>query len=234
MWIEIVFWVLIAFFALIGLKKGLFESILSLIGTGLAVVAGVFLAKPAASFINKIIDVPSMISGLLDKVFENSENVEIWGSIFEKTDLATFLSLLFAGIIVYILVKLAIWLLAKLFDGVASKSSAISGLNRLFGLLFGLIKGAFVVCVLLAMCSIVTETQIVGNTIDDAIDKAPTTKWVYSYVDKFTEDTLSKIDLNEYLKNLIKADNNSEETSDQGTVTLPYEVTIEVPQDLIS
>ena len=236
MWIEIVFWVLIIGFALIGLKKGLFDSILSLVGTAIAVVAAVFLAKPAASFINKIVDIPSMMSSLVDKVFANSENVEVWGSVFEKQDLATFLSLLFAGIIVYILVKLAIWLLSKLFDGVASKSTAISGLNRLFGLLFGLIKGGFVVCVLLAMCSIITETQVVGNSIDDTIDKAPTTKWVYSYVDKFTEDTLSKIDLNEYLKNLIKEKaTDTEQSTEQETVaSLPYEIIIEVPQSCIN
>ena len=244
MWIEVVFWGLIVLYAVIGLYKGLFDSILSLIGTGVAVAVGVWLAKPAAGLINKIVNVPNMFEKLLNKAFESSETVELWSNVFNKKDLAAFLSLVFAGIIVFVLVKLAIWLLAKLFDGVTKNSSIASGLNRVLGLIFGFVQGGFVVCVLLALCSIITGTQVVGNTIDNAIDKAPTTKWVYKYVDDFTEDQLSKIDMKEFLKNLVsssnenKDENSTDTQSGNQTTTIikdnvEYVVTFDLPSQLV-
>lgn len=233
MWIDVVFWILIALFAIIGLSQGLFDSILSLLGTGLAVVAGVFLAKPAAGFLNKIINIPAFFEKLLNKAFENTENIEIWENVFSKKDMAAFLSLVFAGFVVFVLIKLAIWLLAKLFESVSSKSTIASGLNKLFGLIFGLVKGGFIVCVLLAVCSILTGTQIFGNTIDNAIDNSTTTKWVYNYIDKFTEDSLKKVDIKEFLQDLITQDNddNSEDTSQ---VQSEYQISIEIPNNLIN
>ncbi len=203
MWVDIVFWVLIALFALIGLWKGLFDSLLSLLGSGIAVGLAIWLAKPAAAFINKIIDLPKMFGKLIEDMFKNKPELEIFGQAFSKENLAAFLSYVCAGIIVFILFKLAIWLLAKLFDGVTKKSTIASGLNKIFGLFFGLIKGAFIAVVLLVICSILSNTQILGNEIDNTINKSTTTKWVFKYVDEATEKYFSKIDMDKFLQDIV-------------------------------
>ena len=229
MWVDIVFWVLIALFAIIGLVKGFFDSLLSLVGTGLSVIASIYLAKPAAGLINKIVDVPNLFMKLLDKAFANNDTVQFFENVFTKSDMAAFLSLVFAGVIVFILIKLAIWLLAKLFDGVTKKSSIASGLNKVLGLIFGLVKGGFIVCVLLAVCSLLANTQIFGNSIDNAIDASTTTKWVYNYVDKFTEDSLNKVDMKEFLQNLITTEN-EENTETVSVKNNDYNISIEISE----
>ncbi len=226
MWVDIVFWVLIALFAIIGLWKGFFDSLLSLLGSAVSVGVSIWLAKPAAAFINKIVNIPNLFLKLLDKVFQNDQIISVWGNSFTKQDLSAFLSLVFAGLVVFILIKLSIWLIAKLFDNVTKKSTIASGLNKLFGLLFGLVKGGFIVCVALALCSILANTQVFGNAIDNAINKSTTTKWAYKYVDEFTEKQLSKIDMQEFLKDLISK--NSESSSESENVSADKQVTITI------
>ncbi len=237
MWVDIVFWVLIALYGIVGLWQGLFDSILSLFGSAIAVGVGIWLAKPAAAFINKIVNMPSLFEKLLNKAFTDGATISIWNNTFDKKDMAAFLSLVFAGIIVFILVKLAIWLLAKIFDGATKKSSIASGLNKVFGLLFGIIKGGFMVCVMLALCSIITNTQIFGNSIDNAINKSTTTKWVYKYVDDFTEKQLNKIDMKKFLQDIVsnanKDNKTNTDTNAQNQNTNNSNIEIIIPEEVL-
>ena len=155
MWVDIVFFAIIALFALIGLWKGLFDSLLSLISTGVCLAVAVYLARPCASFINNTIklDVPKLFDGLIGK-FSAETSFEFFGMTFARSEIAGFLSMIFAGLIVFVLLRLGIYLLAKLFDSITTNSTALSGLNRLFGLFFGILKGGVIVLVGLAICTI--------------------------------------------------------------------------------
>ena len=224
MWVDIVFFAIIALFALIGLWKGLFDSLLSLISTGVCVAVAVWLAKPCASFINNTIklDVPKLFDGLIDK-FSKEASFEFFGMTFSRGEIAGFLSMIFAGLIVFILLRLGIYLLAKLFDSITSNSTALSGLNRLFGLFFGLAKGGVIILVTLAICTIFARF----TNVETYIKKSKVTNWVYNYVDDFTEKQLKNIDIQEIIQEVIKSSDIKDETPE--TENPPAETPTETP-----
>ena len=201
MWVDIVFFAVIIVFALIGLWKGLFDSLLSLISTGVCLGIAIWLAKPCASFINNTIklDVPKLIDGLVGKMTKET-SFELFGMTFTRGQISGFLSMVFAGLIVFVLLKLGIYLLAKLFDSITTNDSALSGLNRLFGLFFGLLKGGVIVLVALSLCTVFSRF----TEIETHIKKSTVTNWVYNYVDDFTEKQLKDIDVQEIIQDVMK------------------------------
>lgn len=217
MWVDIVFFAIIILFAVIGIWKGLFESILSLISTAVCVAVAVYLAKPCASFINNTIklDTPKMFDGLIGK-FTKETSFEYFGMTFTRGEIAGFLSMIFAGLVVFILLKLAIYLLAKLFDSISKKDSVLSGLNRVLGMLFGIIKGGVIVIVSLAICTVFARF----TKVEDYIKKSTVTNWVYNYVDDFAEKQLKDIDIQQVIQDVIKkSDVNSSDKTAQTVTT---------------
>lgn len=201
MWVDIVFFAIIIIFALIGLWKGLFESLISLISTAVCVAVAVYLAKPCASFINNTIglDTPKMFDGLIGK-FSQKQSFELFGMTFKRGEIAGFLSMIFAGIVVFILLKLAIYLLAKIFDSITNGNTVLNGLNRVLGMLFGIIKGGVIVIVTLAICTVFARF----TKVETYIKQSTVTNWVYNYVDDFTEKQLKDVDIQEIIKDVIK------------------------------
>lgn len=226
MWIDIVVVVLLLAFTIIGLIKGFFNSLLALISSAGALALAIWLGKPAAAFINKIVNVPAWFEKILKK-----ESYTLFGSStlsFTKQELAAFLSVVVAVIVVFILIKLAVWLLAKLFDSAVSKSTVLSGLNKILGAVFGFIKGGFIVLVLLVLCSILSGTEVFGNKIQTQVDKTLVTKYLYKYVDDWTEKTLNDFDMKEFVKDLVKDSNKKDTGTDSGagSVSQPRQITV--------
>lgn len=201
MWVDIVFFAIIIVFAVIGLWKGLFESLLSLISTGVCVFVAVYLAKPCASFINNTLglDTPKMFDGLIGK-FSKEQVFHLFGMEFARSEVAGFLSMIFAGLVVFILLKLGIYLLAKIFDSMTQNSTVLSGLNRVLGMLFGIIKGGVIVIVALALCTVFARF----TKVETYIKQSTVTNWVYNYVDDFTEKQLKDVDIQEIIQDVIK------------------------------
>lgn len=201
MWVDIVFFAIIILFALIGLWKGFFESLISLISTALCVVASVYLAKPCASFINNTIglDTPKMFDGLIGK-FTKEQQFSLFNMTFTRGEIAGFLSMIFAGLVVFVLLKLAIYLLSKLFDSITKRNTVLNGLNRVLGMLFGIVKGGVIVIVTLAICTVFARF----TKVEDYIKESKVTNWVYNYVDDFTEKQLKDVDIQDIIKDVIK------------------------------
>lgn len=216
MWVDIVFFAVLAIFLIVGLWKGFIDSILSLVSTGVALVVAILVAKPASAFINKIINLPAWFEKMLAGVMKE-ESVSLFGSsalTFTKQQFAAFLAIVASVIIVFILIKLAIWLLAKLFDSVVKNSTIGSGLNRVLGGLFGLVRGGVVVIVVLALLSVLSGTGILGNNVQTTMDKAKVTGYVYKYVSETTEKYLEKADIKEYVESLVKGASETETTTE--------------------
>lgn len=220
MWLDIVVIAIIAICVIVGLWKGFFDSLLGLISTGLAAVVAFTCAKPAATFINKIINLPNWIDGLLTKVIADGEVVSLFGSAkmsFTRIELANFLSIILSAVIVFFVVKIGIWLLAKLFDSVVESSTLGSGLNKLLGGLFGLLKGGAIVVVALLLCSVIHGANIplVSDFIQTTIDNTKVTSFAYKYVSDFAENQLTKEDLKDFIVDMVKQ-NQSTETPPAG------------------
>lgn len=201
MWLDIVLGAIILISVIVGLWKGFFDSLLGVISTGLALVVGFTCARPANEFIAKFIDLKTWIDGMLSKVIESPDQIiSLFGNdslALKRLELANFLAIVLSGVIMFIVVKIGIWLLAKLFDSVVEASTIGSGLNKLLGGIFGLARGAVIVIVIMLLASVLCGSgiTIISRPIQTAIDNSKVTHYVYKYVSDFTENQISKIDL---------------------------------------
>lgn len=194
-WIDIIFIAILIIFAVIGIIKGLLESILSLVSTGVAFGLAIWIGKPAAKFLRSIVNVDGWFEKLLAKSTQDS--ISVVGINITREQLAKFLTVVLCVVVVFILIKLIVFLLAKLFDNALQNNSGFSGLNRVLGMLFGACRGIFLIACGLAICSIITWIPGVGSKVKTAIDNTKITSLVYKYVDNYVQDKISEEKLKE-------------------------------------
>lgn len=233
MWLDIVLLVLIVVCAFVGLFKGFFDSILSLFGNVVSLIIAYFLAKYVASFLNATFGVNTYIAKLLEKWGVNEG-----GLIgFSRDRLANIITLVLSIIIVWILLRLVIMLLSRIFSSVTDNSSTISGMNRLFGFLFGAIKGFVFVIVGFGLLSIIATFLPENNaqSLNSFLKKNPVTYAVYVPVANWTQENLKdKIDkaLDQLNKDADSADTSTVETqttTSNSTVLPIYQVVTTSP-----
>lgn len=210
---------------LIGIGKGLFDSVLSLIGTGLALVISVFTAKYAANLINKIFNFEQFVLDKIDAAMaDKGGKITFFKIELNNNEVAKFCVWICTVIILFFAIKLLVFILAKIFEAVVSKSSTLSGINRVLGMVFGLVKGAVTVVAMLAVCSLVAQVPGIGQPVYDAVESSLITSKVFNYVDEFCEKNLTQERVDSIIDRIV-----SEAKSDNGdntTETQPEEVTI--------
>lgn len=186
-WIDIVFIGIIVVFAIIGLVKGLFDSILSLVASVASIFLAFWASKPVAAFLNKIADV----NGFFEKFLVSNMGVSAEGANGQTlSELASVCTLALSVLIVFVLIKIAVWLLAKLFDSVTAQSTPGSGMDRLLGLVFGAAKGFAIVLVALGVTSIFSMVPAFEANIDNFLNSSSITRGTYIYVDEWVENEL--------------------------------------------
>lgn len=147
-----------------------------------------------------------------NKVFnlfiENSKTFTVAeGGTYQQADLevvtyigekiAAVIALVIAVVATFIVLRIAVLLLAKLFDAI-TKNRAISGLDRAMGLLFGLFKGALLVCLVLGVFYLLANT-----TVNGWVENSVVTKWIYQYISEFIGFIAQKYQLPEVITNLF-------------------------------
>lgn len=104
--------------------------------------------------------------------------------------LGNFVTLFVGAIVLYILIKIVLSLLAKLFDKV-EENKALNGLDRVMGFLFGALKGLLIVAVLLVVCRIITFIPFINDFMSDLLDSAEWlskyANWLYEMLDSLIE-----------------------------------------------
>ena len=77
--------------------------------------------------------------------------------------------------ILFVIVKLLSWLLGKIGTGLVNKSKALSTVNRVLGAILGLVKGIFLIFLILTICywlpidglhTYIGESSVVGAIFD--------------------------------------------------------------------
>ena len=199
-WIDIVFIAIIVVFAIIGLVKGLFDSVLSLCASVASIFLSFWASKPVAEFLNKLVDVNGFFKKFLQNTLHISES-GLAGHTLEQ--LASICTIVLSMIIVFVLIKAAVWLLAKLFDSVTANSTALSGMNRLFGLIFGAVQGFAVVLILLGLTSIASMVPTIGTKVGNFLDSSNITRHTYNYVNEWVNDEL-KDKIDEFINDIAK------------------------------
>lgn len=193
MLVDVIFFGILIVFTIIGIVKGLFDSILSLISTGLSFAIAIIVAKPATTFLGSIFPIPEMFQGMLKE-----ESYSLFNKTFSKGEVATFLSVLLSIFIVFALIRIGIWLLARLFASTVEKSTIGSGLNKVLGGFFGLAKGFVIVVIILVACTFLTRVSAFDG-LNDKLESSTCTRFVYKYVSDTTEKVMEKADMKDFV-----------------------------------
>ncbi len=235
--IDIVLVAIVLIFAIIGLKKGFFKTILSLFSWVVCLLVAIFLAKYVANWINGIYDFTSLIGTKIEEalsgmgeVFNKSINsynadgataesvktailadiqavqgmngvllrfiIMVFNNTsFDPTSTATvgnilgmtighMCVILISGILIFIVLKIVIALLTRLFDKI-SKVKIIGGLNKAFGFILGALKGACIVVIINIILVALSLIPPVNSAITPVIqDNTTVEKFVYNKTDE--------------------------------------------------
>lgn len=200
---------------IIGISKGLIDSILSLVGTGIALLASVFLSKHVANLINKIFNFEDFVLNHLDGAEEGS--MKIFGVIeLNNVEVAKFAVWIASVVILFIIIKLAIYIVAKMFEAVIKSSPTVSGINRVLGMIFGAIKGGVMVLISLALCTLLCQLPFIGKPVYDAIQDTKITKGIYNVVEDFVENNLTQEKIEDIIDKIV-SDNEVPEDNGEGS-----------------
>lgn len=134
------------------------------------------------------------IIGNLTSLFVN-QDVELYGAgATSLTDTLTatmggFATTVFTAIIMFILIRIAVVLLSKLFNAITSKK-AIGWIDRLLGTILGLLKGGLVIT---GVLSIIYALSPLIPVFDEWITASSFTNWIYGYVNQLINWVISSI-----------------------------------------
>jgi len=207
-WIDIVIVVIILFAALKGLAKGFFDSILALCSVFVSLFIAVKAANWFAGILRSIVDIDGWFNSLLVNQLGVGDSLVFLGKSYPREKVAAFLTVLLAGILLFIFIRIIIRLLKNMFTAATENSKTLGGLNKLLGLVFGALKGSIVVVLALSVCSIIISLGLPGvsTKLQAEIDKNKATSFVYGYVDQFVDDRIAGKDINDIIHGLFDKD----------------------------
>ena len=111
-------------------------------------------------------------------------------------------TLITVALALYILIRIAVGILSRIFDAI-TKNSAIGGLDRLLGLAFGAIKGAAIIAVLMGLVIAISLIPGINTVLDSYIKDSQIGEPIFNYILDFVTSQLDRIDLSELLQNAL-------------------------------
>lgn len=135
-------------------------------------------------------DINGLLAQLVKVVFSNS-NVDMTSTEtianVVGSSIGHICMVIISGILVFIVLKIAVALLSKLFDKI-SKTKILGSLNKILGLVFGALKAALVVIVLNCVLVGLSLIPAVNKTITPIIqDNTHIEKFIYNKTDEVIE-----------------------------------------------
>ena len=256
-WLDITLLVILAIFALIGLKRGLINAILSLFSTFASGFIAWWVAKPFAGFIENVFHVTKYLVEFSSKTLiswsasfgEAVAEATTGGAVISSSGLSTWqqvilkivvgentviqagetpagvfaniiapvILIVLAGIVAFILIKIAVFLLSKLFDAL-KKNHAINGMDKVLGLVLGLVKGALLICIAMGVTIFIPNEKIIAE-----IDKTTITKVAYEPVTTFIRDNVAD-KLRAWAEQIMPKQNNN--TEEQQATETSYKISV--------
>ncbi|MFA5757792.1 MAG: CvpA family protein, partial [Clostridia bacterium] len=141
------------------------------------------------------------------------------GAIIEGTNILAYLTeiltgvaMILVGVVVsFILIKIALAILSKIFNAI-TRNRSINGLDKLLGLVFGALKAALILAIACVGVYFVNMTSL-ATVVNNEIDKNPVANYIYDTADNYIEQlvtlALDKIDFNEVIADLFGIDSNT-------------------------
>lgn len=103
----------------------------------------------------------------------------------------------------FIVIKLVLYFLAKIFDALKKKSLAFSGLDRVLGLILGAGKGLLLIAVVCIIASLIQSIPAVANALDTVFAGSNIGKPFYDFITSFVNNYVSQIDFNTILSGMV-------------------------------
>lgn len=189
--IDIIFLIFIGLFALVGLWKGLVDSVVSLFSSLFSVALAIFLGSYVADFVRSLIDIDGYLDALLTDVFKiTAENIEFLGMTVARVKVANYLATILIIVLTYIVLMLAIGIIKRILGSLTESSSLLKGLNRILGMIFGALKGLFIVCCLFAVLTMVSFVEPLRVKFEPMIQDSKYVSVVYDKTNEFVENKL--------------------------------------------
>ncbi|PKK95795.1 MAG: hypothetical protein CVV59_01860 [Tenericutes bacterium HGW-Tenericutes-4] len=160
-------------------------------------IAGPLNATDLRANIDGINEISSIVKTALKLLIKDDTVLEVGTSIsgwFGET-LGAVATLIVAAVLIYIVIRIAIGILSKIFDAI-TKNPAIGGLDRLLGLAFGAAKGALLIAVIFAVYSVLVVIPGVEQATSSILDASTLGKPIYNIVSEFVVNQIGQIDFN--------------------------------------
>jgi uncharacterized membrane protein required for colicin V production len=158
-YLDVIILVVLLLFALRGYHSGFVKQLVNFFGFIIALVLAYLFYDKLAPLLRDWIPFPKFDNVTLE-LFSRTFNVEV---MFYNA---------LAFIIIFIAVKLILWILGMVLDAVASLP-VISTINKISGLLLGLVQGFLIVLLLINFATVlpsdVAQTHIAESTISQAM-----------------------------------------------------------------
>ena len=122
-------------------------------------------------------NMPAILARLVMKVADTKELAvgTTLGQVVGET-LSRLACLAITGVLLFILVKLLIWVLKEVLSHWVNETQTASGLNTLGGAVFGLVKGLMIICLVLFVVTLFPSV-----TISNYISETVTLETLYNY-----------------------------------------------------
>ena len=117
---------------------------------------------------------------------------------------ASMLVIAISTLVLFFLIKLAIFLLAKLFDALKKGSPAFSGLDRILGGVFGLAKGILIIAIVFIIANLLQPIPEVASALESVFKGSSIAKPMYDYITTLANTYISTIDFNSIFSAVIK------------------------------
>lgn len=114
----------------------------------------------------------------------------------------TALTIVIAFILVYILIKVVLGLLNKIFTNEAG-SRRFGALDRLLGMLFGILKACLLIVVFMFAINISSLIPVVGNATNNIIEGTKIASTIYGWVSTLFTNIVSSIDFNALVQSML-------------------------------
>lgn len=116
------------------------------------------------------------------------------------------------AILLFVAIRLAVFLLSKLFDAI-TKSRAISGLDRLLGGLFGILKGAIVVFTILSILYALNSLPFISSWFDPLVQEASFTAEIYKWIQELFNWITTEVNLAGMISSWVGTNTGTPETA---------------------
>lgn len=193
--IDIILIGIILLSAFLGYKKGLVKLGAKLFAGIVAIIVTIIIYKPVSGIIINNTGIDEKIENAIIENTTNviNENEQMQNSITEKVEnnilpeqaenIAKNVVYVVTALVLFIFVKIVLSIVISLIDFVA-KLPILKQFNEIGGIIYGIVRGALIVCVCVLLIGVYTNINP-QNTLNDKIQSSILTKIIYENIVKF-------------------------------------------------